>query len=74
VVPGAASQRLSFNSWNGYFPHWTEISISLATLAAMAFLYMVFSKLFPIVSIWDVVAQGPASDEPAAAAGPGGAR
>ncbi len=54
VVPGAANQRLSFNSWFGYYPHWTEISITLATLSAMALLYMGFSKLFPLISIWEL--------------------
>ncbi len=74
VVPGAATQRFAFDNWYGYFPHWTEISISLATLAAMALLYMVFSKLFPIISIWDVVGQAPApTGEGIAEPGPGGA-
>ncbi len=54
VVPGAASQRLSFNRWYGYYPHWTEISISLATLCAMTLLYMLFTKVFPIISIWEL--------------------
>ncbi len=54
VVPGAANQRLSFNNWYGYYPHWTEISLSLATLCAMALLYMLFTKLFPIISIWEL--------------------
>jgi hypothetical protein len=30
-----------------------EISISVATFASMATLYLIFSKLFPIVSIWE---------------------
>ncbi len=73
VVPGAASQRLPFNDWHGYFPHWTEISISLATLSAMALLYMIFSKLFPIISIWDVVGQTATPDDAAVPAATGGA-
>lgn len=58
VVPGGANQRLSFNSWNGYTPRWTEISITLATLSAMTLLYMTFAKLFPIISIWEVGGHG----------------
>ena len=53
VVPGGATQRLGFNSWHGYVPRWTEISLTVATLAAMTLLYMSFSKIFPIISIWE---------------------
>jgi Ni/Fe-hydrogenase subunit HybB-like protein len=40
-------------AWGRYSPSWVEISISVATFASMATLYLIFSKLFPIVSIWE---------------------
>jgi Ni/Fe-hydrogenase subunit HybB-like protein len=74
VVPGGAYQRLDFNSWLHYVPSWTEISISAATVTSMALLYMIFSKLFPIISIWEVGAHGsPAATDAPLAPGTGGA-
>ncbi len=43
VAPEAAS----------YFPSWVELSISAGAIAGFVLLYTVFSKLFPIVSIWE---------------------
>jgi Ni/Fe-hydrogenase subunit HybB-like protein len=40
-------------AWGHYSPTWVEISISVATFATMAVLYLIFSKLFPIVSVWE---------------------
>jgi molybdopterin-containing oxidoreductase family membrane subunit len=41
-------------AWGGmYDPTWVEIAITAATFAAMAMLYLVFSKLFPIIAIWE---------------------
>jgi hypothetical protein len=35
-----------------------EISITAATFATMAALYLIFSKLFPIVSVWEFESHG----------------
>lgn len=37
-----------------YSPTWVEWSITAGCLAAFAFLYMLFTKFFPIISIWEV--------------------
>jgi molybdopterin-containing oxidoreductase family membrane subunit len=37
-----------------YQPSWVEWSLTGASLCAFALLYVVFSKLFPIISIWEV--------------------
>ena len=37
-----------------YTPTWVEISITLGFGATFIFLYMLFTKFFPIVSIWEV--------------------
>jgi Ni/Fe-hydrogenase subunit HybB-like protein len=54
VVPGLAYQRLPFDSWPHYVPRWPEISITVGTFAAMVLLYLLFSKIFPIISIWEI--------------------
>jgi Ni/Fe-hydrogenase subunit HybB-like protein len=52
IIPTLTLPRLSAAAGK-YSPSWVEISITVATFAAMAALYMVFSKLFPIVSVWE---------------------
>ena len=37
-----------------YWPSWVEVAITAGCLAAFVFLYMLFSKFFPIVSVWEV--------------------
>ncbi len=36
-----------------YAPNWIEIAITVATFAGMVMLYMVFSKMFPIIAVWE---------------------
>ena len=52
IVPTLSFGRLPA-TWGHYSPTWVEISITAATFAMMASLYLIFSKLFPIVSIWE---------------------
>jgi Ni/Fe-hydrogenase subunit HybB-like protein len=52
IVPTLSMPRLSA-AWGRYSPSWVEISITAATFAAMAALYLVFAKVFPIVSVWE---------------------
>jgi molybdopterin-containing oxidoreductase family membrane subunit len=52
VVPTLANPRLPAAS-SFYAPTWIEIAITAATFAAMAMLYMVFAKLFPIIAVWE---------------------
>jgi molybdopterin-containing oxidoreductase family membrane subunit len=52
IVPTLSLPRLAAASGH-YSPTWVEISITAATFAAMAALYLIFSKLFPIVSVWE---------------------
>jgi Ni/Fe-hydrogenase subunit HybB-like protein len=37
-----------------YIPTWVEWSITIAGFAAAMLLYLIFSKLFPIISIWEM--------------------
>ena len=50
-----------------YFPTWVEGSITVAALAAFLLLYTLFSRLFPILSIWETAedaAEGKGTHEP----------
>jgi len=52
IVPTLAAPRLTFN-WGHYRPTWVEILITIGTVAYFIFLYAVFTKLFPIVAVWE---------------------
>ena len=52
VVPTLGNPRLPAAS-GFYSPTWVEVAITAATFAAMAMLYMIFSKLFPIIAVWE---------------------
>ena len=53
VVPTLVNPRLPYER-GIYFPTWIEISITMASFAAFILLYMLFTKVFPIVSIWEI--------------------
>ncbi len=65
VVPSLEFKYLPF-SWGNYRPSWVEITITLATFAAMPLLYLLFVKFVPIISMWEL--KGGEHPEPAAAA------
>ncbi|MBI1746958.1 MAG: polysulfide reductase NrfD [Acidobacteria bacterium] len=53
IIGTMANPRLPFNR-GFYSPSLTEISIMIGAFAYFAFLFIVFSKIFPIVSIWEI--------------------
>lgn len=53
VVPTLINPRLPY-ARGAYHPSWVEFSIMAGCFAAFILLYMLFTKLFPIVSIWEV--------------------
>jgi molybdopterin-containing oxidoreductase family membrane subunit len=53
IVPALSHKYLPY-SWGTYRPTWVEITITAATFAAMAMLYMLFSKFIPIISVWEL--------------------
>jgi len=53
VVPTLVNPRLPYPR-GFYFPTWVEIAITAACFAAFILLYMIFTKVFPIVSIWEI--------------------
>jgi len=40
-----------------YFPTWIEWTVTAGALAFFLLLFTLFSKLFPIVSIWETVGE-----------------
>jgi molybdopterin-containing oxidoreductase family membrane subunit len=56
IVVGAASYPRSTQMWDRgtYTPRAVEVSILLAEIAAFVLAYVIFAKLFPMVSIWEV--------------------
>ncbi len=53
VVPTLANPRLPY-ARGLYAPTWVEVSITAGAVAFFMLLYMVFTKIFPIISIWEV--------------------
>ena len=53
VVPTLTRPRLP-TPISAYSPTWAEWSILLGSFAMFAMLYVLFSKIFPIISIWEV--------------------
>jgi molybdopterin-containing oxidoreductase family membrane subunit len=54
VVPTSVNPRLDLYNTGSYSPSWVEVGIMAGTFAGFILLYMVASKFFPMVSIWEV--------------------
>ena len=53
IVPTLTRQRLMIGS-PFYWPTWVEWSITAGCFSFFIFLYLMFTKLFPIVSVWEM--------------------
>ena len=53
IVPSLSYKGTPY-SWGSYFPRWPEVVILASSVAAMALLYLLFSKFVPIISIWEM--------------------
>jgi molybdopterin-containing oxidoreductase family membrane subunit len=53
VVPSLANPLMPYE-WGVYAPTWVEIMITTASFAGFALVFALFSKLFPIVSLWEM--------------------
>jgi Ni/Fe-hydrogenase subunit HybB-like protein len=54
ILPTEAYPRVAYELNQGfYFPSFVEISITAASFAGMALMYMIFTKLFPMIPIWE---------------------
>lgn len=58
VVPTLGSPFMPPSTTHGshlvYIPTWVEWTITVSAFAASCLFYIIFSKIFPIVSIWEV--------------------
>jgi len=64
VVPSLSNPRASIHTFV-YAPSWVEWSLMAGCFAAFTLLYMGFTKLFPIISIWELErGAAPAPAEP----------
>jgi molybdopterin-containing oxidoreductase family membrane subunit len=52
VIPPMARWRLG--SIGGYTPTWVEWAITAGCFAFFALLYVLFTKLFPVVAVWEM--------------------
>ncbi len=52
IVPTLALPQLSYSS-GSYVPTWVELSIVAGTFAGFTLIYLTFSHLFPVISIWE---------------------
>jgi molybdopterin-containing oxidoreductase family membrane subunit len=57
IVPSLGHKYLPY-SYGIYRPQPVEIIVAGATFAAMALLYVLFAKIVPIISIWELKAGG----------------
>ena len=62
--------RRSVAPCSDYVPTWVEWSITAGAFSGFCLLYILFSKLFPIVSIWEVEAAAAPQSRPEAAPQP----
>lgn len=64
IVPTLANPFLPIQrapaGWAFYRPSWVEWSITAAALSGFVLIYLLFSKVFPIVSIWETREEGAA--------------
>lgn len=53
VVPTSLHPRVAMPS-AGYWPSWVELSIMAGTFSGFVLVYMVATKFFPIISLWEI--------------------
>ena len=53
IVPTLSHKPLAY-SWGHYMPRIPEILLLIATFGAMVMFYVLFSKVVPIISIWEM--------------------
>ncbi len=54
IVPNALSRKLMPWMWKDYIPNWVEISITIGAFFFLISGFMIFIKIFPIISLFEV--------------------
>ncbi len=66
IVPALSHKYLPY-TYGTYKPTWVEITITVGTFAGMGLLFLLFSRVFPIISIWELKLGGQKKPEAAPA-------
>ena len=67
IVPSLSYKIMPYN-FGSYRPSWVEITITVGTFAGMGLLYLIFSRVFPIISVWELkLGMGKGAEAPALA-------
>ncbi len=53
VVPSLSLPQLPYE-WGVYTPTWVEMAITAASFGGFALVFTLFTKLFPIISVWEM--------------------
>ena len=54
IIPGSLSRNELPFSWGLYIPHLPETIITIGAFALIGFLYILFSRIFPVIPVWEV--------------------
>jgi molybdopterin-containing oxidoreductase family membrane subunit len=54
IIPGSLGRNELPFDWGLYVPHLPESLITVGAFALVAFLYVIFSRLFPLIPVWEV--------------------
>jgi molybdopterin-containing oxidoreductase family membrane subunit len=53
VIPSMALPLMPYE-WGSYRPTWVEWSITAAAFAAFGLVFVIFARIFPVISVWEV--------------------
>ena len=67
-IPSLSVSLMPFE-FGSYKPSWVELSVTAAAFAAFILIFAIFTKLLPIISIWEVAAAEEAAETPQLAPG-----
>ncbi len=54
IVPVTLGRNELPFSWGTYIPNWPESLITVGAFGLIAFLYVLFSRIFPLIPVWEV--------------------
>jgi Ni/Fe-hydrogenase subunit HybB-like protein len=54
IIPVTLSRNELPYSWGLYIPHWPESLITVGAFCLVGFLYLIFSRFFPLIPVWEV--------------------
>jgi molybdopterin-containing oxidoreductase family membrane subunit len=55
IIPGFLNRNRMPFDWGNYAPRWPELSIIFGTLSLFILLYLLASKVIPLIPVWEVL-------------------